>query len=62
MWHDGSQNNEISCSSWSASKSLAEDQDQAELFTDILLSKQVKTIQKLVHSVHESAPFYLTHA
>ena len=31
MRHDGSQNNEISFSSWSIGKILAEDQDRAEL-------------------------------
>ena len=60
MWHDGSEKNKISCSFMVFWQILAEDQEikiKMSFFTDILLPEEVK---KLVHSVHESAPFYLT--
>ena len=62
MWHDGSEKNKISCSFTVFWQILAEDQEikikiKMSFFTDILLPEQVK---KLVHSVHQSAPFYLT--
>ena len=40
-------------------KILTEDQDQAELLEGILLPEQVNHFKKLVHSVHQSAPFHL---
>ena len=45
--------------SWSAGKILVEDQDRAELLYRYTITRTSEKL-KLVHSVHESAPFYLT--
>ena len=39
MWHEGSQNNEISCSFRVCSKSLAKGQDQTELLDGYSLTR-----------------------
>ena len=39
MWHNGSQNNEISCSFRVCSRNLAKDQDQTELLNGYSLAR-----------------------
>ena len=63
MWHDRSQNNEVSCSFRVCSRNLAEDQHPTELLDGYSLTRAGENdSKKLVHSVHPSAPFYLTQA
>ena len=55
IWHDGSQNSMFFHGL--LAKFWQKIMIKLSFFTNILLPEQVK---KLVHSVHESVPFYLT--
>ena len=46
MWHDGSQNNEISCSFRAFSRNLAEDQNQTELLNRYSLTRASENYSK----------------
>ena len=56
MWHDGNQNNGMFFPGL-LTKFWQKIKIELSFFIDILSPEQVK---RLVHSVHESAPFYLT--
>ena len=61
MWHDGSQNNEVSCSFSVCSINLAEDQDQTKLLDGYSLTRASENDSKCWFIVFTNLHLFILH-
>ena len=61
MWHDGSQNNEVSCSFRVCSRNLAEDQDPTELLDGYSLNRASENDSKHWFIVFTNLHLFILH-